>query len=104
MIKRKVCEAPSLKYFDPKCATESQGKNEPVAYVSCALMPAEQRYSQISQEVVVHSSSVPQEKSLHAYEGCRHESGSIDVLLANNTSKEVHFSTTMTMAEAECSV
>eukprot|EP00795_Rhopilema_esculentum_P000995 gene995-biopygen7437 len=60
-----ICEAPALKYFDNRAAKEGQAdasskglgfvlmqEGRPVSFVSRALTPAEQYYSQIKKELL----------------------------------------------------
>ena len=64
-IQRATCDAPVLKYFDQKAATEDQGdasskglgfacmqEERPVSYASKALILAEQNYSQTERELL----------------------------------------------------
>ena len=64
-FKTAVLQAPVIKYFSPQAQSERQGdasqnglefvlmqKGQPVTYASRALAPAEQRYSQIEEELL----------------------------------------------------
>ena len=76
-IQKAICEAPILKYFDHKAATEGQvdasskglgfvlmQEGCPVSYASRALTPAEQNYSQIEKELLAQVFGV---KHHHSY-------------------------------------